>query len=275
MSNFKNKLVWKIKTLLESYMVWRSDSSLSWWRTLFLNFYFLPFHQAKKFPIYVYGKMKLTKLKGQIKIDCPLSEISKGMIKLNPIVEASGAIGGDMIIILGDGKLIFEGPTRIATNSKILIWGGGTLRIGSNTYMNSGFNIACCNSIIIGDYTRCGPDVQIFDTDFHFTFTTPEYIIRKNNSPVKLGHHCWIGARSSVMKGITLPPHTTLASNSLANKNIVTQERCLIAGTPAKLVKEGFSRVFNYNEECKLFQYFKTHPEEHSLKLEGNPEQYD
>ena len=257
------------------YMKWRSIPSLSWWRTLFINFYFLPFEQAKKLPIFVYGKLRITKLMGKIKIDCPTSEIRQGMIRLNQIFEAAGCADGDSEFIVGQGEIIFSGNTRIGRNSKILLWGGGKLKIGKNVFINHGANIACANSITICSSIRIGPQCQIFDTDFHYTYRPDKRVVRRNNAKVELGHHCWIGARSTIMKGVTLPPYTTVSSNSLVNKSVAEEERCLIGGMPAKLIREGFSRIFNFKYECEIADYFERNPDVQTYELTEPLEVYD
>lgn len=62
------------------------------------------------------------------------------------------------------------------------------------------------------------------------------------------------------MKGVNLPPYTTVASNSVVNKNIISCERALIGGIPAKLLSDDFSRVFNLEEEWRIFSFFLDNP---------------
>lgn len=266
MSRIKNRIVWSVKGLMARFMVWVSKPALSWWRTLFVNFYFLPFKQARKFPIYVYGKLKITKLEGTIEIDCADRQINRGMIKLNYPGESPGLGFPDTEFILGKGKIIFTGNASILRNSKYLLWGDGTLRLGSNVHIGYQVNIACCNYVEIGNKVRTGPGVSIYDTDFHFS-SNNKNLIKRNFGSVIIGSYCWIGAHSSIMKNVVLPDFTTVASNSLVNKNVTKSERCLIAGTPARLIVEGFSRVFNYESECKLFSFFKNNPTETEYKF--------
>lgn len=272
-------LIRKIRNRLRGYamryMKWRSIPSLSWWRTIFINFYFLPFQQAKKLPIYVYGKLRITKMMGEIEINYPENELFRGMIRINQIFEASGTADGDSELIIGKGKIIFSGFTRIGRNSKILLWGGGTIEIGKNVFINHGANIACANYIKIGKDIRIGPQCQIFDTDFHYTYSPDKRIVKRNNGKVELGHHCWIGARSTIMKGVTLPPYTTVSSNSLVNKSVAEEERCLIGGMPAKLIRVGFGRIFNFKYECEIADYFERHPEIKTYELTEPLEAYD
>ena len=51
--------------------------TINWVKTLYFNFKMFPFSIAKKLPVFFYGSVKFTSLKGQIKIDAP---IKRGMI---------------------------------------------------------------------------------------------------------------------------------------------------------------------------------------------------
>ncbi len=275
MSSVWLKIGGRLKMYAARYMKWRSTPSLCLWRTLFVNFYFLPFRQAKKLPIYVYGGLKITKFIGCMEIVCQSAEMSRGMIRLNAPSEAPGLGNGNTEIVLGHGKIIFEGHAFIGCGSKFLLWGGGELRIGNNAFISNGVMISCSKSICLGYNLRLGHQSQIMDTNFHYTYNTNKRTVRRNNSSVVLGHHCWIGSRSSIMKGVELPAYTTVASNSLVNSNITNKERTLIGGMPAKLLKDSFSRVFNFEQECKIAEFFSKNPSAEEYILTESLEQYD
>lgn len=275
MSSVWLKIGIRLKMYAARYMKWRSTPSLSLWRTLVVNFYFLPFRQAKKLPIYVYGGLKITKFIGCMEIVCQAAEMSRGMIRINAPSEAPGLGEGNTEIVLGHGKIIFEGQAFIGRGSKLLLWGGGVLRIGNNAFISNGVMISCSESIYLGHNLRMGHQCQIMDTNFHYTYNTDKRKVRRNNSSIVLGHHCWIGSRSSIMKGVELPAYTTVASNSLVNSNITSQERTLIGGLPAKLLKDSFSRVFNFEQECKIAEFFSKNPSAKEYILTESLDQYD
>lgn len=70
------------------------------------------------------------------------------------------------------------------------------------------------------------------------------------SKPIKIGSHCWIGNRSTFNPGAIIPEYTTVASNSLVNKNFETlNPYSIIGGMPAKFLKEGYTRVWDTNRE--------------------------
>ncbi len=269
-----NHIINLFRRMLGKFMRRTSNPRLSLWRTLFMNFYFLPFEQARKFPIYVYGKMTVPRLNGKIIVNTPANECRKGMIKLNLTGEAPTYQGGNLEIYLANGKIIFEGETTFLSGSHILIYGNGTLTIGDKAYISNMVNIACCNRITIGNSSRVGHEVQLLDTNFHFTFGASR-TVRRNSAPIELGHHCWIGNRATIMKGVTLHPYTTISSNSLVNKSVTEQERSLIGGSPAKLLKHPFSRIFNPKWEGKLHSAFELNPDLNEQVVEEPLSMYD
>ena len=66
-----------------------------------------------------------------------------------------------------------------------------------------------------------------------------------NNKPIKIGNYCWIGNRVSIMKGTVLPDGSTVAANSVANKDFTQYgENCVFAGQPAIHKKSSVRRLW-------------------------------
>lgn len=55
------------------------------------------------------------------------------------------------------------------------------------------------------------------------------------SSPVKLGNDVWIGANSTVLKGVEIGNRTIVAAGSVVTKSFPSD--VLVAGNPAKIVK--------------------------------------
>ena len=70
------------------------------------------------------------------------------------------------------------------------------------------------------------------------------------SKPVSIGNFSWIGNRSTIGPGAKLPDYTIVASNSFVNKDFSS----LIGGIPAKLIREGWTRVWDTKRE---FEYQK------------------
>ena len=66
-----------------------------------------------------------------------------------------------------------------------------------------------------------------------------------------IGNNCWIGNRVTVNKGTQLPNFTIVAAGSLTNKDYTKDGKThlTLAGCPAKIVAEGYERIFETMEE--------------------------
>ena len=116
---------------------------------------------------------------------------------------------------------------------------GAKLVIGSNLGISQAALI-CQTSITIGDNVKIGGGVSIYDTDFH----SLNPLLRKDartdiksisKLPVVVKDNVFIGAQSTILKGVTIGHNSIIGAGSLVAKNIPSNE--IWAGNPAKFIK--------------------------------------
>ena len=112
------------------------------------------------------------------------------------------------------------------------------INIGNNVGI-SGATIYARKGINIGDNTLIGGNVKILDNDFH------PIDINARNADIKeriitreifIGRDCFIGCNSLILKGSKIGDGTVVGAGS-----VVVGEfpgNCVIAGNPAKVIKE-------------------------------------
>ena len=75
-----------------------------------------------------------------------------------------------------------------------------------------------------------------------------------------------------ILKNTRTPKYTTVASNSLLNKDYVNDipEKSLIGGIPGKLIRKNIARVFDYNEEIVIQNFFNANPDKDVYKVRNH-----
>lgn len=87
--------------------------------------------------------------------------------------------------------------------------------------------------IVIGKGTRIGPNVGLI-TKNHDPLDLNKHLPAK---PIVLGKACWIGMNAVILPGVTLGDHTIVGAGAIVTHSY-PQGNCIIAGNPAKVVKE-------------------------------------
>lgn len=105
---------------------------------------------------------------------------------------------------------------------------GARLTIGGGDgYASRNVSIECRERISIGAGVAISSDVMIRDTDSHQLLGMTHVMTQ----PVVIGDRVWIGAKASILKGVTI-----------GNGAVVTHDvppNCLVAGAPARVLRTG------------------------------------
>ena len=121
------------------------------------------------------------------------------------------------------------------------------LIIGDNVGISSS-TLWVTQRVEIGSYTNIGADCMILDTDCH----SLEWQYRGNrggfdeqgrsldtlhtkSAPVKIGSDVMIGARSIILKGVTIGDRVVIGAGSVVSKDIPAD--CIAAGNPCRVIR--------------------------------------
>lgn len=145
--------------------------------------------------------------------------------------------------VIGDNVTMNNGlrfnPIGYVQPCTIYVNAGATLVIGNHVGLSQA-SVICIHSIRIGDYVKLGGGVKIYDTDFHSL--NPD--IRKNReldlterkcAPVVLEDNCFIGAGTTILKGVRVGENAVVGACSLVTRDIPANG--VWAGVPAKFVR--------------------------------------
>lgn len=217
MNRIYKKVVKKIKKIKDLY------------KTLYVNFKFLPFQQAIKLPIAVSKNVIINKKsKGKILLQDVSSKIYIGYQCLN-----TSYSGNEKSILCIDGNLIIKGNAFLAHGIKLDIREGGMLILGNGFNSTGKSEIICMKKIEFGDDCTVSWDTLFMDSDAH-TIMYENQVINKNQD-IKIGNHCWIGCRSIILKGVYLEQNTIVAAGSIISKSC--EEKNSIISSNGNIIK--------------------------------------
>lgn len=169
-------------------------------------------------------------------------ETEYGFVALGgkPIIQKhpnSRIIIGKGVTLLSDSNYNVAGinhPVILSTCAE-----NAVIRIEDGCGM-SGTSVVAVESITIGRNTMLGVNTNVYDTDFHpidpIKRSNQKSIIDAKSKPVVIGENVWIGANSTVLKGVNIEDNAVIGAYSLVNKKI--EPNSLYAGTPAVFIKK-------------------------------------
>jgi acetyltransferase-like isoleucine patch superfamily enzyme len=109
---------------------------------------------------------------------------------------------------------------------------GGVLTIGDGVYINSGVSICAARSITIGNHCAIGNYTLIMDTDFH---AVDDHMRSPEPQPVLIGENAWLGARVTVLKGVTIGRGAVVAAGAVVTRDVPAHT--LVGGVPARIIR--------------------------------------
>jgi acetyltransferase-like isoleucine patch superfamily enzyme len=138
------------------------------------------------------------------------------------------------LVIGGTVKVTIGANSRLS--KRVSIYGKGQVTIGQNVFLN-GANIGCHDSVTIGDHCLIS-DCFIADTDYHNLQPHLRHAPPgpKVMAPIVIHRNVWIGARATVLKGVTIGENSVVGLGSIVRQSV--PENVVVIGNPAQIVKE-------------------------------------
>ena len=229
-------------------------------KTLYFNFRVLPFRQAMRLPIYLYGRIRFNSLCGKVNITAP---IQKGMIKMGyrwidlwptSFLPTQLNISG---ILIFNGSCIISGGVALIIQSKT-----ATCEIGNQCVIGGGSTIKSLDTLYIGDYTRITGNCIVMNSNMHYVKNIETGLIQKTWGPIIIGKWCWINQGTTITKGSVVPDYSIVARNSFLNKDYSQKgPNAFIVGAPAQVKNNYSQRIFSLKKEAELKAFFLANPE--------------
>lgn len=142
---------------------------------------------------------------------------------------------------LGKGKLIIGDSSGIGAYSQLIISTsfnnlgayihiGKHVGIGQFASIGGSGGVTIGNHTIIGQYFSCHPE--------NHNYGDPDKLIKDQGTTrakITIGENCWIGAKVTVLAGVTIGDNSIVAAGAVVNKSMPPNS--IIAGVPARVIK--------------------------------------
>lgn len=233
--------------------------SVNWFKTILINFRCLPWHQAVRLPIYIYSHTLLVSM-GKIRIES--RDVRRGMVRIG----TRNFFVGHRTQWINSGLVVFKGHCLIDAGA--CLNNSGCVTFGEDCMIGENVKLLVMNHCRIGRSTRVAFETAIMDTDFHTIVSVKKGVAKKSYAPVVIGDYNWIGNRSLVKKGTVTPDYAIVSSMSMLNKDYTSAPRYpLLGGCPAKVLGDGWRRLYHTEHNREINAFFKEYPEEKEYRI--------
>jgi maltose O-acetyltransferase len=144
------------------------------------------------------------------------NRLRAGVLRAAGFTIGPGTFFGDMPGIIGTGDIY----TRFS--------------IGGSCWINVGCLFDLSSSITIGDHVALGPQVTVL-TSTHVLGSSVRRTGPLQNLPVTIGDGCWLGARCTILPGVTIGQGAVVAAGAMVHRDV--PPNTLVAGVPARVIK--------------------------------------
>lgn len=184
------------------------------------------------------GREKFSKYKGVINLLVKLNKLLPYKMRLKKLIRCRNKTG-----ILGILKryvllktLCKECGDNVVVTEGVYIHNPRNLSLGNNVSIHSMSYIEAIGNVYIGNDVAIAHGVTIMSTSH--MYDDKEIPIKDQNyivEPVVIKDNVWIGAKATVLCGITIDEGSIVGANSVVTKNV--EKNTIVAGAPAKVIK--------------------------------------
>lgn len=140
---------------------------------------------------------------------------------------------------LKDGTFCMRKNSKLNVKDKFTIYTGCSISVEENAelilgsgYISNNSSINCFKKITIGDNVIISKNVNIRDSDNHVI----KYEGYEKEKEIIIGNNVWIGLNATILKGVTIGDNSIVAAGAIVTGDV--PNNCIVAGVPAKIIKE-------------------------------------
>jgi acetyltransferase-like isoleucine patch superfamily enzyme len=173
-----------------------------------------------------------------VRLDLTIQSLKRRLIAIygntNVTIHRNCRIGSNAKISCTDNGNLDIGSDTVISDSVQLISRGGSILLGKEVFLGTGTILVATESIKIGNGSKIAEYCVIRDQD-HSLDSPPIKSSGFVTSPIFIGENCWLGAKVTVLRGVTIGNCSVIGANSLVRGDIPPNS--LAVGCPARVVK--------------------------------------
>ena len=214
-----------------------------------------------RLPVYIYGPVKAKSI-GTIHILCP---VRRRMIVIGTNYEN---VASSCTVFYNTGTIEVYGKVYIDYGTAFINKGLVIFR-GNNLFGNE-CHIDIRHKLELGHDTFFGFETHITDSDHHYVVDVNTYRVFPNSAQISIGNYNWIGSNNFIKKGTVTPDYLIVASPcSMLSKDYSSlPPYTVLAGCPARPVKQGIRRIYSFKREEMISNFFRSHPDEQFYQID-------
>lgn len=152
-------------------------------------------------------------------------------------ISIQGYLSNTKIKVWGSNNQIIMHPNAKLNNSTIVLRGSNCrIEIGKETTFG-GVYMVCMgknNFIKVGENCMFAENIDLWATDSHPIYNNENELINPSK-PIIIGDFVWVGAKSSILKGVNIGNGSIVGMSSIVTKNIAATT--LNVGNPLRCIK--------------------------------------
>lgn len=148
-----------------------------------------------------------------------------------------GSVTNTKINIWGNNNQIIIHPNVKLNNSTIVLRGENCkIEIGDGSTFGSIYMVCMGinNFIKVGENCMFAENIDLWATDSHPIYNNDNELINPSK-PIIIGNYVWVGAKSSILKGVSIGNGSIVGMSSIVTKNI--EKATLNVGNPLRCIK--------------------------------------
>lgn len=187
---------------------------------------------------YVRGRDKFQKLKPVFGVMSKLVRVFPKSMRTKMLISKKR---GEGLFSVGIRYVLLKSVAEscgdaVAVYSNVYLKNPQKLNIGTNVTIQPMSYIEASGGVTIGSDTSIAHGVSIM-SESHVTKDrkTPFKCQGMTYAPVTIGEDVWIGAKATIMSGITIGNKAVIGANSVVTKDV--PDYAIVVGAPARIIK--------------------------------------